>query len=174
MTRQGIRFVALFLGCLLLASILLELDRVDHYVVNPITSAIARASGVLLAALGVPNQTYGTVIRGDDGFSVNILDGCNGMDVAAIVVSAVVAFPSTLVQKGIGVVLGLLGVQIVNLVRIVTLYLIGMRYPALFESFHYYVWQSAVIVLSMAIWLFWAEYLVRRAAPAAQPRHGSG
>lgn len=174
MTRHGIRFVAVFLGCLVVASILLEIDAVDNLVVNPITVAIARVSGAVLAALGVENQTYGTVIRGDDGFSVNILDGCNGMDVTAIVISAVLAFPSTFAQKGIGVLLGVLGVHVVNLVRIVSLYLIGMNYPALFEKFHYYVWQTAVIILSMAIWIFWAEFLVRnRVEPTtALPRHG--
>lgn len=176
MSRQGIRFVAIFLGCIVAASILLEIDAVDNLVVNPVTAAIARAGGAVLAALGIPNQTYGTVIRGEDGFSVNILDGCNGMDVTAIVLSAVLAFPSTLAQKGIGVLLGILGVHAVNLVRIVTLFLIGMNYPALFERFHYYVWQTVVIVLSMAIWIFWAEFIVRnREAPSqASPRHGPG
>lgn len=175
MARHGIRFIATFLGCLVVASILLEIDMVATHVVNPITAAIARVSGSLLAVIGVPNQTYGTAIRGDDGFSVNILDGCNGMDVTAIVLSAVLAFPSTFLQKGVGILIGILGVQVVNIIRIVTLYLIGMNYPALFERFHYYVWQTAVIVLSMAIWIFWAEFLVRNRrtpAPAAAPRHG--
>lgn len=177
MTRQGIRFIGIFLGCLVVASILLEIDAVENHVVNPITAVIARVSGSVLAAIGVPNGTYGTVIRGADGFSVNILDGCNGMDVTAIVVSAVLAFPSSLAQKGLGIAIGILGVQVVNIIRIVTLYLIGMSYPALFEKFHYYVWQTAVIVLSMAIWIFWAEFLVRNRrapAPAASPRHGPG
>jgi hypothetical protein len=135
MARQGIRFIAVFLVCLVAASILLEVDAVATRVINPITAAIARLSGSVLAALGTPNETYGTVIRGTDGFSVNILDGCNGMDVTAIVVSAVLAFPSTLAQKGLG------------------------------------------IVLSMAIWLFWAEFLVRNRrapAPAAAQGHGPG
>jgi hypothetical protein len=36
-----------------------------------------------------------------------------------------------------------------------------VRHPDLFERFHYHVWQTVVIVLSMAVWIAWAELLVK-------------
>ncbi|HEY3176218.1 MAG TPA: exosortase H [Candidatus Polarisedimenticolia bacterium] len=160
MRRSVLSFVLYFGAGITLSSILIQIDAVDQGVVVPFTGLIARAGGAVLNLMGMGTQVTGTVISGERGFSVNILNGCNGVYVMAILISAVLAFPSTWKEKLVGLAIGIPGIQIVNLIRIVSLYYLGLRRPALFEEFHLYVWQAGVIILSMAIWLFWAEVLV--------------
>lgn len=167
MRHPALRFAIVFAALILALSILVRLEAVERSVVVPFTGLVARVSHVLLNAAGLRTEVSGTMLVGEEGFAVNILNGCNGVYVTGIVLSAVLAFPATWREKALGVGVGVAGVQIINLARIVTLYYIGLRHPAVFEQFHYYVWQTIVIILSMAIWIFWAEVLV---GSRSQPR----
>ena len=164
MNRAGLRFALIFLACLAAFSVILHLDIVDARFTVPMTTLVARASSATLNLLGTDTHVDGTVLSGEGGFAVNILNGCNGVYISAILVSAVLAFPATWRQRLAGLAVGIAGIQVVNLVRIVSLYLIGMKRPDLFNSFHLYVWQTGVIVVSMAIWIGWAEVVARRPA----------
>jgi exosortase H (IPTLxxWG-CTERM-specific) len=142
-------------------SLLFQLDWFDKHMVVPMTETLARISNVFIRMLGFDTVVEGTIITGSDAFSVNILKGCNGAYVIAIYLSAVFAFPSTWKEKALGALIGIPAVQVINLARVVSLYYIGVRHPSLFESFHYHVWQTIVILLSMAVWIAWAELLVK-------------
>ncbi|HET9481375.1 MAG TPA: exosortase H [Candidatus Polarisedimenticolia bacterium] len=167
MRRPALRFGLVFLAAIAVFSLLLQLPAAESRFVVPFTSLIAHASSFVLGFIGFQTRVDGTLLIGAEGFSVNILNGCNGVYVTAILVSAVMGFPSSLREKLVGLALGIPGVQVINLVRIVSLYYIGLRHPALFEQFHLYVWQTGVIVASMALWIYWAEVLVKSARPAA-------
>jgi exosortase H (IPTLxxWG-CTERM-specific) len=144
-----------------LFSILFQLSWIDQHAVLPMTEATARVSNIFIRGLGFDTQVNGTVIAGSNGFAVNILKGCNGAYVLAIYLSAVFGFPSSFREKAMGAGIGIPVVQIINIGRIVSLYYIGAKFPDLFESFHYHVWQTIVIVLAMAVWIAWAELLVK-------------
>lgn len=144
-----------------LFSILFQFSWVDDHLVVPMTEATAQASNLFIRLLGFDTRVSGTVIAGSDGFAVNILTGCNGAYVIAIYLSAVFAFPSSARERAIGAGFGIPIVQIINIGRIVSLYYIGVVHPDLFESFHYHVWQTIVIVLAMAVWIAWAEIVVK-------------
>lgn len=159
--RPALRFVAWFVLSIAVFSLLFQIPWVDAYLVLPMTELLARISSTLLNVIGFDTAVTGTVIAGGEGFSVNILKGCNGAYVVAIFLSAVLAFPATWKEKALGALIGIPAVQGINLVRIVSLYYIGVRHPDLFERFHYHVWQTIVILLSMGVWLAWAELLVK-------------
>ena len=161
---MGARFIIIFLACLAVFSVVLRLSVVDTHFTVPVTGLVARASSAVLNLFGVDTTVDGTILRGSSGFAVNILNGCNGVYIMAILISAVIAFPSTWRQKLAGLAAGIAGIQIVNVARIVSLYVIGLKRPDLFEAAHLYVWQAAVIVLSIAIWIVWAERVARRPA----------
>ncbi len=81
--------------------------------------------------------------------------------------AAVLAFPATAAQRAAATLLGCLVIQAVNLVRIVTLYLLGCHRPEWFETFHVTVWQTVVFAVAIAFFVFWT----RRVAPAHVPQH---
>ncbi len=158
--RQPVVFISVFLGSVLGFALFLQFDAVTLYLVQPYTERIARVAALCLNALGEDARVSGTLLR-TPRFSVNIYHGCNGVLATSIYVAAVLAFPSSLREKAIGVAIGVPAIQLINMVRILSLYYIGIHWPDLFGAAHGYVWQSLVVLLSMVVWILWAERFVR-------------
>src|SRR5574341_2168687 len=99
MRRPVLSFVLAFGAGILLSSLALHVGVVARRFVVPFTALVARASGLVLNLLGMSNEVAGHVIQGEGGFSMDIISGCNGVDVMAILASAVIAFRSTWKEK---------------------------------------------------------------------------
>lgn len=141
----------------------LSINQVNDAFVVPFTAQIAKVSGWLLDAIGQDIVMRGTQIHSPD-FAVDIQNGCNGLETVLIFVSAVLAFPASWKARGIGLGLGVVAIQAVNLLRVVALFLTGVYFPSFFDNSHTVVWQSIVILFGVLLWMFWAN---RFAAPRA-------
>lgn len=135
---------------------LISWNPVNDRVIEPFTGAIARAGGATLNLLGQGTSMQGTVIR-NEHFAVNIRNGCNGVEAMLIYFAAVLAFPATWRSRLLGVGLGLVAIQLVNLVRVVALFLTGVYLPKLFDSSHTVIWQTIVILAGVLLWILWAN-----------------
>ena len=107
----------------------------------------------------------GTVIR-SPRFAVNIRNGCNGIEAMLIFLAAVLAFPASWKSRLAGLALGIVAIQIVNLVRVAALFLTGVYFPKIFDASHTVIWQTIVILFGVLLWVFWANRLAAPAAPA--------
>lgn len=159
--RPETRFLILFLVILAVSFTVIALRPVNDSVVVPYTAFVARMSAVVLSILGEDITVDGVVLR-SPRFAVTIYNGCNGLITSLVFVSGVLAFPSRLGAKVVGVVAGLLAIQIINLIRIISLFYIGIFLPQFFNQSHVFVWQSLVILAGVALWVVWAR---RFAAP---------
>jgi exosortase H (IPTLxxWG-CTERM-specific) len=166
--RREIVFLILFVVLLAGSFTLISVNWVNDHAVEPFTGAIARTSGAVLNLLGQHVTMQGTIIRGPR-FAVNIRNGCNGVEAMLIFLAAVLAFPAPWAWRLGGLVLGTVAIQLINLVRVVSLYLTGVYFPRIFDASHTVVWQSIVILCGVLLWLLWANRLPARNAPA--PEH---
>ncbi|HVG23836.1 MAG TPA: exosortase H [Thermoanaerobaculia bacterium] len=155
MQRTQVLFLVKFFAILLAAYLLIAWNPVNDNVIVPFTKGVAVASGALLHAMGQPVDVSGTVIR-SARFGVNINNGCNGVEAMLILLASIVAFPASLKARAIGLALGAVVVQLLNAIRIVTLYLLGAYQPRLFDMFHTAVWQIVVILAAIAFFLAWS------------------
>ncbi len=160
--RQQILFLTVFVLILATSFTLLSLNTINDGLVEPFTAVVAKTSGLALNLIGQGIEMQGTIIRGD-AFAVNIKNGCNGVETMIIFLAAVLAFPASWKSRAIGLTLGLLAIQLINLVRVVALFLTGAYFPKFFDSSHTVVWQTIVILFGVFLWIFWAN---RYAAPA--------
>jgi exosortase H (IPTLxxWG-CTERM-specific) len=142
-----------------------SLNQVNDAVIVPFTAGIARASGAVLDLLGQNVTMQGTIIR-SPRFAVNIKNGCNGVEAMLIFLAAVLAFPAPWRSRLAGLALGILAIQIVNLIRVVALFLTGVYFPKLFDTSHTVIWQTVVILFGVLLWIFWAN---RFATPRSEP-----
>lgn len=156
--RPESRFLILFLSILGISFTVIALRPVNDAFVVPYTTLIAKVSGHVLSFLGEDITMNGCVLR-SPRFAVTIYNGCNGLITSLIFVSGVLAFPARLSAKAIGVVGGLLAIQAINLVRIISLFYIGIYLPKLFNSSHIFIWQSLVILAGVTLWITWAHFL---------------
>lgn len=97
-------------------------------------------------------------------FSIQIERGCDAVEPSALFVVAVLASPVRFRRKIPAVVLGTVLLLIVNVIRIVTLYLTGLHFRRLFDTMHLDVWQAAFIFLAILLWAVWASRVVRTRA----------
>ncbi len=164
--RQEIKFLALFLALLLGSFTVIAFKPVNDHVIEPFTAGVAKASGFVLAAIGQGTEMSGTIIR-NQRFAVNIRNGCNGVEAMLIYGAAVLAFPAAWRTRIRGFLLGMVVIQIVNLVRVVALFLTGAYLPSLFDSSHTVIWQTIVILSSVVLWIYWAQRVVPRAQAAS-------
>jgi len=150
------RFLVLFLTILVVSFTVVALRQVNDAFVTPYTAVIARMSGFVLRIFGEKATVTGCVVS-SPRFAVTIYNGCNGLITSLIFISGVLAFPAKTAAKLIGVIGGLFTIQLINLVRIVSLFYIGIFLPQHFNDAHIFVWQSLVIIAGISLWIVWAQ-----------------
>jgi len=96
-------------------------------------------------------------------FSVDIQNGCNGLETTFFLVAAVLAFPASWRQRVMATVIGTILIQMVNLIRVASLYLVGCHRPQWFASFHLAIWQTIVFATAVLFFAGWSRRAVARA-----------
>ncbi len=164
-----LRFFIIF-SVLLVGLFTLEiLQPVEKHVILPFTSAIADLSVWIVGLFDDGVIASGNVIRDQaSGFGVRIERGCNGVEAVIILAAAVFAFPAPLRSKLIGLAIGFLAIQALNLVRIISLFYLGQWNYTAFEWFHLYLWQALIILDALVVWLIWLRTLPRPAMRGAR------
>lgn len=155
MRRPQVLFLVRFFGVLVAAYLVIAWNPVNDRVIVPFTAAIATGSGMLLNGIGEEVTVRGTAIT-SPRFAVNINNGCNGVEAMLILLASIVAFPATFRARAAGLFLGAIAIQILNAIRVVTLYLLGAYQPRLFDVFHTAVWQIAIILAAIVFFLVWS------------------
>ncbi len=154
------RFCLLFLALLLIFSFLLYIKFIEQYLSNPITPFIASQTAWILRTLGMKVYASGIIMSGES-FSVQISENCSPILVTLIFLSAVIAFPASLKEKMFGSVLGIIFIYLLNLFRIISIFLVGVYAPQYFKEAHIYVSQTICIVVVAIFWLLWAGKWVK-------------
>lgn len=164
-----LRFILLFAGCLAVLFTAELLQPVQAHVIVPFTSGIAQVSGWLMRLFDKTVLVRGDVISDAlRGGGIQIVAGCNGVEAVLILVSAVLAFPAPWKHKLVGIGLGFVAIQTLNLVRIISLYYLQRWNQVWFEWFHLYLWQALIILDALVFWLIWLRWLPRP-PPATEP-----
>ena len=109
-----------------------------------------------LNLLGTSTRAEGTILA-SDSFAVSIVAECTAVGPLVLFIGAVIAYPAPLRAKSLGVLLGLVVLTGVNIVRIMSLFWIGSAYPEYLDMAHLLVWQTAIILLAIVLWLVWVE-----------------
>ena len=109
-------------------------------------------------------QVEGDTIA-SDRFTMQIIRGCDATEPIALLAFAIVVSPAGGGTKWLGVLAGTLALLGVNVIRLVSLFLIGTYAPSLFQPMHEEVWQGVLIVATIATWVAWLSW-VRRSGRA--------
>ena len=118
----------------------------------------ARWTSYTLNLLGSSTTVNGTILS-SDSFAVSIVAECTAVGPMLLFVGAVAVYPTPLRGKGLGILLGVVILTAVNLIRIMSLFWVGSAYPQHLDTAHLLIWQPAIIILAIVLWLFWVERL---------------
>lgn len=163
------RFLFVFV-VLLVLSFAIELTPVAQaWFVTPWTDAVASASAALMHVFDVTIATSGNVISSSASpFAVSIEAGCNGVEATLVLVAAMLAFPASWTHRLRGIVVGIVAVQALNVLRVISLFYLGRWNREVFEWAHLYVWQALIMLDVLIVWVIWVR-LVPASPRAALP-----
>ena len=141
----------------------------QHFVV-PWTNTLARISTSLVTMFDPNVMAIGKVMRSTtNGFAVSIEAGCNGVEATIVLVAAILAFPAPWKHKLAGLAAGIVAVQGLNVVRVISLFYLGQWNFQVFEWAHLYVWQALIMLDVLIVWLVWVRTLPRTGGTPPSP-----
>jgi exosortase H (IPTLxxWG-CTERM-specific) len=160
------RFLLVFVALLALSFGVELTPWAQVWFVTPWTDAVARASGALMRVFDASVTTTGNVIASSvNPFAVSIEAGCNGVEATLVLVTAMLAFPAPWAHRLRGIAIGVVAVQALNVLRVVSLFYLGRWNGDAFEWAHLYVWQALIMLDVLIVWVIW----VRLAPPVGEP-----
>jgi len=162
------RFLILFPVCLLLGFALLEVPPVSA-AIAAFTASLVSISGGLIHLFGGKATVAGTLLISPAGFGVKVENGCNAVNVTILLWAAILTYPASWTARTKGLAAGSLALHAVNLLRIITLYYLGQYNRNWFDFAHYYLWESLIVLDTLAIFWFWATLVRRSGRPLHAP-----
>jgi exosortase H (IPTLxxWG-CTERM-specific) len=157
--------VRFFLWFLVLQAALFGLELTpwaQQWFVVPWTNTLAAISAGIVKLFDPQVLAHGKVLKSaTNGFAVSIEAGCNGVEATIVLVSAVLAFPASWRRKLVGLAIGIIAVQGLNVVRVISLFYLGQWNFKVFEWAHLYVWQALIMLDVLVVWLLWIRTLPR-------------
>ncbi len=160
-----LKFLLGFTGCMAVFYIFYTSSWYKNFLEPPFLNFLAKIGNGILHLLGHDTQAAGALLFSKD-FSVDIRNGCDGLEAIAILVSGILIFPVSFRKKIPGLLWGVLTLFALNCLRIAGLYLIGLNFSAkVFDLFHV---QGGFIIFTMisVILLFaWMNWAMRRSSP---------
>jgi exosortase family protein XrtM len=92
---------------------------------------------------------------------MTVVSECSASEFGIFLWASILAFPATLRRKIVGIVLGTLAVGFVNLVRLVTLFLIGVYRPHFFTPVHEELWPGLFVIAVIFFVIGWVSWAIR-------------
>jgi exosortase H (IPTLxxWG-CTERM-specific) len=161
------RFLVMFVTILVVLLAAELTPPAQRFLVLPWTEGLAAASGAVITLFDPHVVAAGKVLQSTrNGFAVSIEAGCNGIEAAIVLIAVMLAFPAPWLHRLYGILAGLAAVQVLNLVRIVSLFYLGQWNMRAFEWAHLYVWQGLIMLDVLIVALLWLRMLPRRPVEA--------
>jgi exosortase/archaeosortase family protein len=114
----------------------------------------------MLRALGIEAHSNGPhVVSRLSTFTI-ILE-CTFLFISNIYVSAILAYPSSVKAKFLGICFGLPALFLVNTIRIVSLAFVSRYFPRHLDMAHYLVWQALLVILIASFWIYWCSSIAQ-------------
>jgi len=152
------RFLLLFIVIQMVLFGLELLVPVQEHIVLPWTTLLAKACSALVTLFDANAMSQGKVLfNAKTGFGVSIEPGCNGVEACIVLIAAMFAFPAPWRHRMLGLVIGFIAVQSLNMVRVISLFYLGQWSQRAFEFFHEYLWQGLIMLDVLVVWLLWVR-----------------
>ncbi|MGC9445080.1 MAG: exosortase H [Candidatus Methanospirareceae archaeon] len=159
--REAITYVALFLAlCLVFYLFYYALSITGSVLMVRLREFTASLLGSIFAAAGADVVVEGALVS-INGFGLEIIDECTAVFSAIVYSACILAYPTTLRKKVVGVAFGIPALYAINILRLVILAQVGLLRPALFDFVHVYLWQASFIIFVVVIFLLWLKVVVK-------------
>jgi exosortase H (IPTLxxWG-CTERM-specific) len=156
------KFLSIFVACLTTLFTIELLNPVQAAVIQPFTTFLAWIAASVILPFDDTVISSGRVLRDSvSGFAVSIEAGCNGVEASIVLIAGVLAFPATWGQRLAAITLGFTAIQVLNVLRIVSLFYLGQWNLEIFEWTHLYFWPVLIMLDVLLVFAFYLRWLSR-------------
>ena len=158
--RDAITYVSLFITLCVLFYLIYYLTISSSATLARVTEITASILGGVFALGGAQVAVDGSIVT-ISGFSLEIIDECTAIFSSIVYSACILAYPTSLKNKGIGLAIGVPALYAINIFRLVVITLVGLSAPQFFDFVHVYLWQASFIIFVVIIFLLWLKLLER-------------
>ena len=162
-----------FVGFLVLQALLFGLELTpwaQTWFVVPWTNTLAALSADIVRLFDPQVVAQGKILQSADGsFAVSIEAGCNGVEATIVLIAAMLSFPAPWKRRLLGLAIGVVAVQGLNVIRVISLFYLGQWNFDAFDFAHRYVWQALIMLDVLIVWLLWVRTLAHGVPVRAIP-----
>ncbi|MFN7406928.1 MAG: exosortase family protein XrtF [Cyclobacteriaceae bacterium] len=162
--KPALRFLGVFLAVYLVGNTLygVWIDQLDP-APDPITVTVTRQTASLLSiwhdpVMAVVNPEGPSVfLRQAEDTKLNVYEGCNGLNVAIVFLAFVFAFGGCAKRMGWFIPLGIFLIHLANLLRLILLFEVVVRFPDYFYYVHKYAFTASLYLGVLVLWWWWVR-----------------
>ncbi len=121
---------------------------------------IAKLAAIALNVLGQNVTVVDTMILSSQ-FSINVVRGCDAIEPTVLFITAVLAFSTPILLKIPALIIGTVFLFFINLIRIISLFFVGIYYPKILDIMHIEVWSTLFILLAMLFFVLWLLWVIQ-------------
>jgi exosortase H (IPTLxxWG-CTERM-specific) len=152
------RFLLSFIAIQIVLFGLELLQPVQDHLVLPWTALLAKGCSSLVTLFDANALSQGKVLFNPvTGFGISIEPGCNGVEACIVLLAAMIAFPAPWRHRLIGLAIGFVAVQGLNVIRVISLFYLGQWSTRAFNFAHEYLWQGLIMLDVLVVWLLWVR-----------------
>lgn len=133
---------------------LVALSSTYAWALAELTRANAAVCGGALRLAGLPVEVQGGTLFSPT-FALTVIPACSGLEIWFFIVAAMLAFPSSWRAKLLGMGGALLAMLALNILRIVSLFLVGQFRPQDFDMAHFGLWPGVLNLAALGILGVW-------------------
>ena len=154
--KDVLKFLLSFIFLVLL---LFSLSATDFFNVirEPLTNLYTSISGMILNIFG-SNATVNGDTLSTSRFVINVKAGCDGVAPMILYWATVAVFPIQWKYKWKGLLYGTIFLFVLNLIRIISLFLAGVYVRSIFDFLHVEFWQILFIAFTIFVWVYWYRW----------------
>jgi exosortase/archaeosortase family protein len=160
-TNSGWKYILSFLAILVGFYVIYTSTFFTEWLLEPYVHIQAVLASTVLNLFGLKTVANGTELAGAQA-TLSVVKGCDGMEVTALYLIGVLLVPFQRSSKLAGLGYGLLVLFVLNLIRIIGLYLTQIHYPAAFEFLHLHGGFALFTVVAILMWTYWANWALKR------------
>ena len=117
---------------------------------DPVNLLLAQTVEALVTRMGMAVTRSGTVLMHPDGFGYRIDYVCSGFRPAALIAITILVVRATWARRTVGILIALVGIEVINVGRLVHLYWLGVHWPEAFFVAHGVVWNILAVLAVLA------------------------
>lgn len=122
---------------------------------------VASAGNWLPRIIGVQSHAFGSTIS-VAGRALEVTPECSGVEAMGVFLAGVLAFPCGRRNTLVGIVLGFIGVGLLNILRVSVLTIVAGWMPRGFGPTHDALTHLFPLFAVLPLWLLWLAFVVRR------------